>query len=65
MIMVDRTPVRVTGGVGYIGSHVVRARKDAGCPVIGLDNLANGFRFAVPGRAPVARIPWRTFVFLR
>jgi UDP-glucose 4-epimerase len=52
MIMVGRTPVLVTGGAGNIGSPVVRARKDAGCPVIGIDNLANGFRFAVPGRAP-------------
>lgn len=43
-----RTPVLVTGGAGYIGSHAVLALKDAGWPVAVIDNLTTGFRFAVP-----------------
>lgn len=47
---IDRsaTPVLVTGGAGYIGSHAVLALRDAGYPVSVIDNLATGFRFAVP-----------------
>jgi UDP-glucose 4-epimerase len=41
-------PVLVTGGAGYIGSHAVLALKDAGWPVVVIDNLVTGFRFAVP-----------------
>jgi UDP-glucose 4-epimerase len=44
-------PVLVTGGAGYIGSHVVLALADAGWPVVVLDNLATGFRWAVDPRA--------------
>ncbi|MGF1604388.1 MAG: UDP-glucose 4-epimerase GalE [Thermosynechococcaceae cyanobacterium] len=36
--------VLVTGGAGYIGSHVVLALKDAGYPVVVLDNLVYGHR---------------------
>lgn len=42
------TPVLVTGGAGYIGSHAVLALRDAGYPVAVIDNLTTGFRFAVP-----------------
>ncbi|HEX5537552.1 MAG TPA: UDP-glucose 4-epimerase GalE [Sphingobium sp.] len=45
--------VLVTGGAGYIGSHAVLALKDAGWPVIVIDNLSTGFRFAVPGDVPL------------
>ena len=38
----------ITGGAGYIGSHVVLAFRDAGYPVIVLDNLSTGHREAVP-----------------
>lgn len=41
-------PVLVTGGAGYIGSHAVLALRDAGWPVVVLDNLVTGFRWAVP-----------------
>ncbi|MCB9942160.1 MAG: UDP-glucose 4-epimerase GalE [Geminicoccaceae bacterium] len=34
--------VLVTGGAGYIGSHVVLALADAGWPVVILDNLSTG-----------------------
>jgi UDP-glucose 4-epimerase len=37
----------VTGGAGYIGSHVVRQLGEAGERVIVLDNLVKGFRQAV------------------
>ena len=40
--------VLVTGGAGYIGSHAVLALMDAGWPVVVVDNLVTGFRWAVP-----------------
>lgn len=43
--------VLVTGGAGYIGSHAVLALADAGYPVVVLDNLVTGFRWAVDPRA--------------
>ena len=43
--------VLVTGGAGYIGSHAVLALADAGWPVVVLDNLVTGFRWAVNERA--------------
>lgn len=39
--------VLVTGGAGYIGSHVVRQLGEAGERVVVLDNLSKGFREAV------------------
>ncbi len=39
--------VLVTGGAGYIGSHMVLALVDAGEAVVVLDNLTTGFRWAV------------------
>lgn len=41
--------VLVTGGAGYIGSHVVKALRDAGHDVAVLDNLSLGHRAAVQG----------------
>ncbi len=41
--------ILVTGGAGYIGSHVVRQLTEAGERVIVLDNLSTGFRSAVLG----------------
>jgi len=38
----------VTGGAGYIGSHVVKQLGDAAERVVVLDNLGKGFRQAVP-----------------
>lgn len=40
--------VLVTGGAGYIGSHMVLALLDAGENVVVLDNLSTGFRWALP-----------------
>ena len=39
--------ILVTGGAGYIGSHVVKKLVRAGHNVVVLDNLATGFRQAV------------------
>jgi UDP-glucose 4-epimerase len=43
--------VLVTGGAGYIGSHMVLNLTDAGEEVIVLDNLVTGFDWAIDGRA--------------
>lgn len=43
-----RKSVLVTGGAGYIGSHAVLALRDAGYPVVVIDNLSTGLRSAVP-----------------
>src|SRR5438270_2284500 len=47
----SKPAVLVTGGAGYIGSHAVLALLDAGWPVVVIDNLATGFRWAVPEAA--------------
>lgn len=43
--------ILVTGGGGYIGSHMAHALVDAGEGVVVLDNLSTGFRSALPGSA--------------
>jgi len=43
--------VLVTGGAGYIGSHVVLALLEAGEKVTVLDDFSTGFRSAVPDAA--------------
>lgn len=40
--------VLVTGGAGYIGSHMVLALLDRGERVVVLDNLSTGFAWALP-----------------
>lgn len=45
--------VLVTGGAGYIGSHMVLELVDAGENVVVIDNLSTGFRWAV---APAATL---------
>jgi len=45
--------ILVTGGCGYIGSHMVHALADAGEPVVIIDNLSTGFRAALPKSAPL------------
>ncbi|MEE8306879.1 MAG: UDP-glucose 4-epimerase GalE [Gammaproteobacteria bacterium] len=44
---VSNKAILVTGGAGYIGSHVVRQLGEAGETVIVLDNLCTGFTQAV------------------
>jgi UDP-glucose 4-epimerase len=48
----NKVPVLVTGGAGYIGSHAVLALKDAGWPVAVIDDLSNGSRQVVPDDVP-------------
>jgi UDP-glucose 4-epimerase len=43
--------ILVTGGAGYIGSHMVLELLDSGESVVVLDNLSTGFRWAVPANA--------------
>jgi UDP-glucose 4-epimerase len=45
--MAPRRPVLVTGGAGYIGSHVVGVLRAAGHPVVAYDNLSGGHPWAV------------------
>lgn len=40
--------VLVTGGAGYIGSHMVYRLREAGETVVVLDNLSTGFRHVLP-----------------
>src|ERR1700716_4309072 len=47
--------VLVTGGAGYIGSHMIHALVDAGERLVVLDNLSTGFDWAVPKGAPLVR----------
>ena len=48
----NKLPVLVTGGAGYIGSHAVLALKDAGWRVAVIDDLSTGTRSVVPDGVP-------------
>ena len=39
--------VLVTGGAGYIGSHVVKQLGEAGHDIVVYDNLSTGYKWAV------------------
>jgi UDP-glucose 4-epimerase len=45
--------ILVTGGAGYIGSHMVYELADAGERVVVLDNLSTGFAWAVAAGVPL------------
>ncbi len=47
--------VLVTGGAGYIGSHMVLELLDAGETVVVLDNLSTGFWWAVPANVTLVK----------
>ena len=52
MAISQKPTILVTGGAGYIGSHAVLALRDAGWPVVVIDNLVTGFRWAVADDVP-------------
>ena len=45
--------VLITGGAGYIGSHMAHELVDAGERVVVLDNLSTGFQWAVTAGVPL------------
>lgn len=45
--------ILVTGGAGYIGSHIVLALRDRGYRVAVIDDLSTGFRSHVPDDVPL------------
>jgi len=45
--------ILVTGGAGYIGSHMVHVLVEGGESVIVLDNLSTGFKWALPHGVPL------------
>jgi UDP-glucose 4-epimerase len=49
----NKLPILVTGGAGYIGSHAVLALRDAGWNVSVIDDLSNGTRRVVPDDVPL------------
>ncbi len=61
----SKTAVLVTGGAGYIGSHVVEALRQQGyCPVV-YDNLSTGHAAAVPEDVQLIEGDIRDTAFLR
>jgi nucleoside-diphosphate-sugar epimerase len=54
--------IAITGGAGFIGSHIARAYLDAGHDVFVIDTLVNGARKAVDPRAllPNGYPRWKT-----
>lgn len=51
----ERMTWLVTGGAGYIGSHVVRALSDADMRVVVIDDLSTGLERFVPSTVPLVR----------
>jgi len=48
----SKSPVLITGGAGYIGSHALLALRDSGRDVVVVDDLSTGRRAAVPDGVP-------------
>ncbi len=49
-------PILITGGAGYIGSHIVQKLLKKGYPVVVLDDLSRGHRQAVPRKVILEKI---------
>ena len=43
--------ILLTGGAGYIGSHVANYLLDKGCKVTIIDNLSTGYRRLIPKKS--------------
>ena len=51
--------ILVTGGAGFIGSHIVTAALEAGHELAVLDNLVSGVRQNVPAGVPIYAVDIR------
>ena len=47
--MIKQKTILVTGGAGYVGSHMVKMLLQDGYKVVTLDSLENGYRDAIVG----------------
>ena len=45
--------ILITGGAGYIGSHMVYELADRGEQPVVIDDFSSGFKWAIPSRVPV------------
>lgn len=62
--MADKKTVLVTGGAGYIGSHVVRQLGEAGEKIVILDNLSTGFKESVLcGELVTQKQTWKSVTY--
>jgi UDP-glucose 4-epimerase len=48
--------VLITGGAGYIGSHMVHELADRGEQPVVIDDFSSGFEWAIPSGVPVSLI---------
>ena len=51
--------ILVTGGAGFVGSHIVRWLRKAGCEVVVADNLRTGKRTNLPADVPLYELDIR------
>lgn len=49
-------PIMITGGAGYIGSHMMWALLDRGETPVIVDRLSSGFRWAIPSEVPFYQV---------
>ncbi|MBO6918660.1 MAG: UDP-glucose 4-epimerase GalE [Rhizobiaceae bacterium] len=49
-------PIMITGGAGYIGSHMMWALLDRGETPVIVDRLSSGFRWAIPQEVPFYQV---------
>ena len=61
----SQPPILITGGAGYIGSHVVLACQDAGYPVVVLDNFSTGCRESISDGTPLVEADIADFDAIR
>lgn len=58
--MMNDQRVLVTGGAGFIGSHLCEQLSEAGATVLAVDNFASGIRSLVPDSVQVEKIDIRS-----